>query len=155
MATSMTATASHLQLLVRPGGLPVPVLEQIQRDLVALPGVGMSMIEISHRSKTFEGVIAKAEADIRALAGIPVELQGAVPAGRREPAVLDGADEPAHRRARTADYIITGSWAEKAVKEAKRVGHASTSRRRPRPTTSTASRRRPRPSSRRAPRTCT
>ena len=54
-----------------PAVLPVPVLEQVQRDLVALPGVGMSVMEISHRSKTFEGVIAKAEADLRALAGIP------------------------------------------------------------------------------------
>ena len=81
-----------------PAVLPVPVLEEIQRDLLALPGVGMSMLEISHRSKAFEAILAQAEADIRALAGIPVELQGAVPAGRRQPAVLDGADEPARRR---------------------------------------------------------
>ena len=49
----------------------VPVLEQIQHDLVSLPGVGMSILEVSHRSKVFEGVIAKAEADLRALASIP------------------------------------------------------------------------------------
>ena len=83
-----------------PAVLPVPVLEQIQRDLLALPGVGMSILEISHRSKTFESILAQAEADIRALAGIPDELPRAVPAGRRQPAVLDGADEPARRRAR-------------------------------------------------------
>ena len=47
------------------------MLEQIQADLVALPGVGMSILEISHRSKAFEAILAKAEADIRALAGIP------------------------------------------------------------------------------------
>ena len=99
----------------------MPVLEEIQRDLLALPGVGMSILEISHRSKTFEAILAQAEADIRALASIPVELQGAVPAGRRQPAVLDGADEPAGAGA-TADYIDTGSWAEKAIKEAKKVG---------------------------------
>ena len=49
----------------------MPVLEEIQRDLVALPGVGMSILEISHRSKTFEAILAQAEADIRTLAGIP------------------------------------------------------------------------------------
>ena len=51
--------------------LPVPVLEEMQRDLVALPGVGMSILEISHRSKPFEAILAETEADIRALAAIP------------------------------------------------------------------------------------
>src|SRR5580693_6080594 len=54
-----------------PGVLPLPVLEEIQRDLIALPGVGMSILEISHRSKTFESILAQAEADIRTLAAIP------------------------------------------------------------------------------------
>ncbi len=104
-----------------PAVLPLPVLEEAQRDLVALPGVGMSVMEISHRSKTFEAIIQKAEADMRALAGIPdnykvVFLQGGaslqfsmVPMNLLSP----GA---------TADYIITGDWAKKAMKEAKRVG---------------------------------
>jgi len=42
-----------------PAVLPLPVLEEAQRDLVALPGVGMSVMEISHRSKTFEAVLAR------------------------------------------------------------------------------------------------
>ena len=54
-----------------PAVMPVPVLEEIQRDIVALPGVGMSILEISHRSKPFEAILAQAEADIRALAGVP------------------------------------------------------------------------------------
>ena len=54
-----------------PAVLPLPVLEEAQRDLVALPGVGMSVMEISHRSKTFDEIIQGAEADMRALAGIP------------------------------------------------------------------------------------
>ena len=111
----------HLQLLRRSGGDAAPVLEEIQRDLVALPGVGMSMLEISHRSKTFEAILAQAEADMRDAGGHSGQLQGAVPAGRRQHAVLDGADEPA-RRGQTADYIDTGSWADKAIKEAKKVG---------------------------------
>ena len=58
-----------------PAVLPVPVLEQVQRDLLALPGVGMSVMEISHRSSTFEGILQKAEADIRALAQVPANYK--------------------------------------------------------------------------------
>ncbi len=104
-----------------PAVMPVPVLEQIQRDLIALPGVGMSILEVSHRSKAFESILAEAEADIRRLAGIPSNykvlfLQGGaslqftmVPMN-----LLDAGT--------TADYIDSGSWADKAVKEAKKVG---------------------------------
>src|SRR5579872_332616 len=54
-----------------PAVLPEPVLEEIQRDMMALPGVGMSILEISHRSAAFESILAKAEADVRAVANIP------------------------------------------------------------------------------------
>src|SRR6188474_1367060 len=99
-----------------PAVLPVPVLEEIQRNLVALPGVGMSVLEISHRSKTFESVLAQAEADIRTLAGIPSNykvlfLQGG--------ASMQFSMVPMNLlpEGRTADYIITGSWTDKAAKE--------------------------------------
>ena len=71
----MTTVHRIFNFAAGPAVLPLPVLEEIQRDLVALPGVGMSILEISHRSKTFEAILAQAEADIRALAGIPSELQ--------------------------------------------------------------------------------
>ena len=103
MATS-TATDRVYNFSSGPAVMPVPVLEQIQHDLVSLPGVGMSILEVSHRSKVFEGVIAKAEADLRALASIPSNYKVLF---------LQGT---------TADYIITGSWTEKAAKEAKKVG---------------------------------
>jgi phosphoserine aminotransferase len=104
-----------------PAVMPLSVLEEIQRDLIALPGVGMSILEISHRSKAFEDILAAAEADIRALAGIPSNykvlfLQGGaslqfsmVPMNLLGPGL-------------TADYIDSGSWADKAIKEAKKVG---------------------------------
>jgi phosphoserine aminotransferase len=104
-----------------PAVLPLPVLEEIQRDIVALPGVGMSVIEISHRSKEFEGILARAEADIRALASIPSNYKvlflqgGASTQFSMVPMNLLGAGQ-------TADYIDCGSWAEKAIKEAKKVG---------------------------------
>ena len=55
----------------RPAVLPLPVLEEAQRDLVGLPGIGMSVMEISHRSKAFDEIIQGAEADMRTLGGIP------------------------------------------------------------------------------------
>lgn len=104
-----------------PAVLPLPVLEQVQRDLVALPGVGMSVMEISHRSATFEAIISNAEAGIRILAGIPdgyriLFLQGG--------ASLQFSMVPLNllTEGRTADYLMTGSWADKAAKEARRVG---------------------------------
>ena len=104
-----------------PAVLPEPVLEEAQRDLVSLPGVGMSVMEISHRSKTFDEIMRGAEADMRALAGIPASyrilfLQGG--------ASLQFSMVPMNLLApgTTADYLITGDWGKKAMKEAKRVG---------------------------------
>jgi phosphoserine aminotransferase len=101
--------------------MPVPVLEQIQRDLLALPGVGISILEISHRSKEFEAILEQAEADIRTLAGVPSNYRvlflqgGASLQFSMVPMNLLGAGA-------TADYIDTGSWAGKAITEAKKVG---------------------------------
>ena len=98
MSSTMHHRHPRPQLLRRAAVLPLPVLEEVQRDMLALPGVGMSILEVSHRSKTFEAIIQQAEADIRDARRHPGELPRAVPAGRRQPAVLDGADEPADRR---------------------------------------------------------
>jgi phosphoserine aminotransferase len=104
-----------------PAVLPIDVLEQVQRDLMALPGVGMSILEISHRSAAFEKILAEAEADIRTLAGIPSNYKvlflqgGASMQFSMVPMNLLGAGQ-------TADYIDGGSWADKAIKEAKKVG---------------------------------
>jgi phosphoserine aminotransferase len=107
-----------------PAVLPLPVLEEAQRDLIALPGVGMSIMEISHRSKPFEEIISGAEADMRALAGIPdnyriLFLQGGaslqfsvVPMNLLAPGAI-------------ADYIVTGDWGKKALAEARKVGATS------------------------------
>jgi phosphoserine aminotransferase len=104
-----------------PAVLPLPVLEEAQRDLIALPGVGMSVMEISHRSKPFEAILAAAQADMRSLAGIPdtykvLFLQGG--------ASLQFSMVPMNLLApgTTADYIVTGDWGKKALKEAKKVG---------------------------------
>jgi phosphoserine aminotransferase len=107
-----------------PAMLPLPVLEQAQRELLSLPGVGMSVMEISHRSKTFEDIIQSAEQGLRELLGLPENyhvlfLQGGaslqfsmVPLNLLP---VDGS----------ADYIITGAWSKKALKEARRVGRVN------------------------------
>jgi phosphoserine aminotransferase len=107
-----------------PAVLPLPVLEEAQRDLVALPGVGMSVLEISHRSKTFDEVIKGAEADMRKLAAIPDNYQVLFLQGG---ASLQFSMVPMNLMAAggKADYIITGSWSKKAMKEAKRVGEVN------------------------------
>src|SRR3954465_11116553 len=104
-----------------PAVLPLPVLEEAQRDLIALPGVGMSVMEISHRSKTFEDVLHKAQDDIRALAGVPAHYKILMLQGG---ASLQFSMVPMNLLApgQTADYIDSGSWADKAAKEAKKVG---------------------------------
>src|SRR6187399_372508 len=115
MAT--TTTNRIFNFSAGPAVLPVPVLEQAQRELVSLPGVGMSVMEISHRSKTFEGILDSAIADLRELAGIPANYRvlmlqgGASLQFSMVPMNLLGAGQ-------TADYIDSGSWAEKAGKEA-------------------------------------
>ena len=104
-----------------PAVLPLPVLEEIQRDMMALPGVGMSILEISHRSAAFEAILAKAEADVRAVAGIPSTYKvlflqgGASTQFSMVPMNLLTAGA-------TADYVDSGSWGEKAIKEAKKAG---------------------------------
>jgi phosphoserine aminotransferase len=104
-----------------PAVMPLQVLEQAQRELVALPGVGMSVMEISHRSKTFEDILARAIADIRELSGLDDRYQVLMLQGG---ASLQFSMVPMNLLGggRTADYIDTGSWADKAAKEARRVG---------------------------------
>src|SRR6186997_226168 len=115
----MTTTVQRIfNFSAGPAVLPVAVLEEAQRDLVALPGVGMSVLEISHRSKTFEAILAKTEQDLRALGKVLFLQGGASMQFSMVPLnLLHDGD--------TADYIVTGGWAEKAVKEAMKVGHVN------------------------------
>src|SRR5215213_5827831 len=119
MATT-TPTRIH-NFSAGPAVLPIDVLEQAQRDLLALPGVGMSILEISHRSPAFDEVIQGCEADLRTLGNIPgnyrvLFLQGG--------ASLQFSMVPMNLlpAGGSADYVDTGVWADKAIKEAKRVG---------------------------------
>ena len=67
----MTTTTRIFNFSAGPAVLPLEVLEEAQRNLLGLPGVGMSILEISHRSKAFDEVIQGCEADMRTLGKIP------------------------------------------------------------------------------------
>jgi phosphoserine aminotransferase len=104
-----------------PAVLPEPVLRKAQEAIWNVAGSGIGIIEHSHRGKVFERVINEAEAACRSLGGIPDDyrvlfLQGG--------ASLQFAMVPMNFLSadRTADYLVTGVWSQKAVKEAKPLG---------------------------------
>ena len=117
----MPTTTRIYNFSAGPAVLPLPVLEEAQRDLIVLPGVGMSVMEISHRSKAFEDRLNGAIDDIRALAAIPANYKILMLQGG---ASLQFSMVPMNllTAGASADYIDTGSWADKAIKEAKKVG---------------------------------
>ena len=106
-----------------PGVLPEPVLQEAAAEMMDYRGTGMSVMEMSHRSKPYERIIEEAEADLRTLMGIPENykvlfLQGG--------ASQQFAMVPMNlMRNRVADYIITGQWAKKAYQEAQMYGQAN------------------------------
>ena len=106
-----------------PAVLPERVLREAADEMLDYRGTGMSVMEMSHRSKAFQAIIDQAEADLRTLMGIPdnykvLFLQGG--------ASQQFAMIPMNlMRNRVADYIITGQWAKKAWQEAKLYGQAN------------------------------
>ena len=104
-----------------PSMLPVEVLENVQKELLNYQGSGQSVMEMSHRSKEFQRIIDDAEADLRALMHIPENykvlfLQGG--------GTLQFAMVPLNllTGSKKADYVLTGTWAKKAYKEATKFG---------------------------------
>ena len=97
-----------------PAVLPLSVLQEAQRDLLALPGTGISILEISHRSKAFDKIINQAEANLRTLLKIPdnyrvLFMQGGalLQFGMVAMNLLRGSGKP-------ANYIVDGTWSKKA-----------------------------------------
>jgi phosphoserine aminotransferase len=104
-----------------PAAMPLEVIEKAREELTDLGGIGMSVMEISHRSKEFQAIVDGAEAGIRRLMKVPEDyavlfLQGG--------ASLQFAMLPLNLRrpGKSADYVATGSWATRAIKEARITG---------------------------------
>ncbi len=108
-----------------PGALPLEVLEQAQAELLDFKGTGMSVMEMSHRSKEFEAVIGGAEADLRTLLGIPANYKVLFQQGG---ASLQFTMVPMNLlpAGASADYIVTGVWGKTALKEAAKLGKVRT-----------------------------
>lgn len=104
-----------------PAVLPESVLREVADEMMCLPGAGASVLEISHRSKTFEAIIEGARQNLRDLLGLP---------DRYKVLFLQGGASTQfsmipmnfHTSNGTAHYVRCGAWAKKAIKEAKRVG---------------------------------
>jgi phosphoserine aminotransferase len=104
-----------------PAALPLAVLERAREELLSFRGSGMSIMEMSHRSDLFDQVLTEAETGIRELLEVPSNYRvlflqgGAAFQFSMIPMNFLSASE-------TADYVLTGYWGEKAVKEARRCG---------------------------------
>ncbi|GAB2698822.1 3-phosphoserine/phosphohydroxythreonine transaminase [Paenibacillus thermoaerophilus] len=107
-----------------PAALPLEVLEQAQAEFVDYKGIGMSIMEISHRSKEYEQINDETQELLKELLGVP--------AGYKTLFLQGGASTQFSMiplnlltPGRTAGYVATGSWANKAIKEAKLIGEVA------------------------------
>ena len=108
-----------------PAMLPTEVLQEAQAELVDYKGCGMSIMEVSHRGKEYDAVHAEALSNLRALLALPEDyavllLQGG--ASGQFAMIPMNLLPPG----KTADYVVGGTWGEKAMKEAKVVGAVNT-----------------------------
>ena len=105
-----------------PANLPLEVLEEIQSEMLDYNNTGMSILEMSHRSKDFDNVINEAIKDLKELMNIPDNYDVFFCQGG---ASLQFSMVPLNlMKNKVADYIVTGQWAKKAYEEASRIGDA-------------------------------
>ena len=103
-----------------PAALPLPVLEKVQSELLDFQNSGMSLLEHSHRGKLYEAVHNQAIADLKELLGVGDEHQVLfMGGGARSHFALIPMNLLAGK---SADYLVTGTWATYAIKEAKKIG---------------------------------
>jgi len=108
-----------------PAVLPIPVLEKAREEMLSLHGIGMSVLEISHRSEHFATILESARQGIRELMRVPENYQILFLQGG---ASLQFSMIPMNflAQGQSADYLITGAWGEKALNEARRCGRINT-----------------------------
>ncbi|MGD0590703.1 MAG: 3-phosphoserine/phosphohydroxythreonine transaminase [Bacteroidota bacterium] len=106
-----------------PAILPLSVVEETRDAVMDFAGLGVSIMEISHRDKTFEKVVTEAQADALALLGLSADEYAVVFLGGG--ASMQFAMVPMNFLQKKADYVNTGEWASKAIKEAKLLGEVT------------------------------
>ncbi len=104
-----------------PSQMPLWVLQEAQKDMLNYHGTGMSVMEMSHRSKDFQAIIDRAEADLREVMGIPDNYKVLFIQGG---GYMQFSMVPLNllRKTKKADYIVSGGWAKKSAKEASKFG---------------------------------
>ena len=111
-------TARPYNFSAGPAAIPEDVLREAAAEMLDWHGSGMSVMEMSHRGKEFGEIIANAEADVRQLLAIPAGFRvlfmqgGGLAENAIVPLNLSGG--------KTVDFVVTGSWSQKSVKEARR-----------------------------------
>lgn len=126
MATPAATAERVYNFSAGPAVLPESVLEQARDEMLSLPGVGASVLEISHRSPAFMEIIEATEANLRKLLNVPEDysilfLQGG---GRLQfsMAPMNLIGDLGAFKGKSADYLVTGSWGKQAMAESKKVG---------------------------------
>jgi len=117
-----TTTSRVFNFSAGPAVLPLPVLEQIRDEMLSLPGVGSSVLEISHRSKDFDKIMEDADARVRKVLNVPDDYEVLFLQGG---GALQNVMIPANllsSKDQTADYIQTGTWGKKSAGEVKHFG---------------------------------
>ncbi len=121
----MTDTERVVNFAAGPAALPVPVLEQVRRDLISLPGLGVSPLEISHRSPWFRDVLDEAVKDLVELLGVPDTHRIVFCPGGATQQFSMAPLNLLRGSGLTAEYLVTGAWGAKAVREAGKEGNVS------------------------------
>ena len=107
-----------------PAALPLPALEKVRDEFLSFRGTGMSIVEVSHRSAEFGALLEETDAGLRALLGIP-DAYAILYLGGGASLQFSMAPINLLGRGRVADYIETGEWSSKAIKEAAKVGRVN------------------------------
>lgn len=131
--TTMSTTAARDQTInlgAGPSTLPTPILLEASQGILDYEGTGMGVTELSHRSSTFQDLLKEAESNLRTLLDIPdthavVFLQGGgteqFSATLLNMLAAHAARNPSYQGTPPVDYVVSGAWSDKAIKEAQRI----------------------------------
>ena len=119
---SAPLTGNELNFSAGPGALPLPVLEQVQQALFEVPGEGLSILGLSHRTPWFRAVVDEAEDNIRQLLQLPKGYQVLFLQGGSSLQFSMIPQALLHTPAASADYLVTGYWSAKSIDDVSRFG---------------------------------
>jgi phosphoserine aminotransferase len=108
-----------------PSSIPLPVLEEVKEELLDFQGTGMSVLECSHRSPEYDAVHEAAQADLKELLGLDDSYHVIFMGGGASTQFMMLASNLL-KEGMVADYLVTGTWSKKAIKEANIIGKAHT-----------------------------